>query len=246
MRERWKYGCNDRLRIPRLTYTFPPSKAGWSWLIIPPHVFLPSLSQEPQEGGEALLRCAMLTPSFMDAAATPQLNFTALVPGKQPSVIPLPHILIPHSKLLQSFSHSKYNSVVVLNFFLLFEGREVGIYDRPSGDCKKTGCNSNRLKSGDAGLLIYWSVTQRRYPGLLMCFCFPSPSLKWSLQGLDFCSLVCFLCPYNWKGLKDSAQCSLPVQSNQVKRCLVLKMRLWDVFLFFLRDRGLYQRDFVP
>lgn len=108
------------------------------------------------------------------------------------------------------------------------------------------GCNSNRLQSGDAGLLIYWSVTQRRYPGLLMCFCFPSPSLKWSLQGLDFCSLVCFLCPHNWKGLKDSAQCSFPVQSNQVKRCLALKMWLWDVFLFFLRDWGLYRRHFVP
>lgn len=55
------------------------------------HVVLPTLLQEPQEGDEALSRCAMLTSSFMDAAATPQIYFTARVPGKQPSVIPLPH-----------------------------------------------------------------------------------------------------------------------------------------------------------
>lgn len=41
-------------------------------------VFLPSLLQEPQGGGEALSGRAMLTPSLMDAAATPQLNFAAL------------------------------------------------------------------------------------------------------------------------------------------------------------------------
>lgn len=28
---------------------------------------------------------------------------------------------------------------------------------------------------------------------LLACFCFASHSLKWSMQGLGFCSFVCFL-----------------------------------------------------
>lgn len=150
-----------------------------------------------QGGGRGVGRggsYAPSTPSPVDAAATPQLNSRcAEFPESSPLSFLSLTILIPHSKLLQSCSHSRYNSAVVLGLLLCFSSL-CRIYDRSSGDCEieiKRKALEEMLVWVDV-LIIERATGSGPLDGFWLSV---APPLKWSEPGPHFGSLVCFLCP---------------------------------------------------